>query len=168
MIFMYKEENAEVANPARVNGWTRSSMRRMSQGVLLLDDMPANGAQIADAAAMPGAGVAHQGGTREEKEDEATTQSKAPPQSSQARSGSGDLDLSRSFLQLLNLLVLGVVVCAYPLLILSVYRQASTTDWTRFVFVCFVHPVVKEFLVTLQRRLSSKRYRDLQKSRKMA
>ena len=40
---------------------------------------------------------------------------------------------------------------ADPIIVLPLYRSPSTTDWTRFVIVCGVHPIVKELVLTVQR-----------------
>ena len=38
-----------------------------------------------------------------------------------------------------------------PLIILPIYRSSITTDWTRLVITCFVHPLVQELALSFQR-----------------
>ena len=36
-------------------------------------------------------------------------------------------------------------------MILPIYRSPTTTDWTRLFIACVVHPIVQEFVMTVQR-----------------
>ena len=38
-----------------------------------------------------------------------------------------------------------------PIVILPIYRSPTTTDWTRLFIACVVHPIVQEFVMTVQR-----------------
>ena len=38
-----------------------------------------------------------------------------------------------------------------PTVILPIYRSPTTTDWTRIVLSCIVHPLLQEFVMTVQR-----------------
>ena len=48
----------------------------------------------------------------------------------------------------------------YPTLVLPIYRAPSTTDWLRILFVCPIHPIMHEVVMTTNR--ITKRFSDEQ------
>ena len=57
-----------------------------------------------------------------------------------------------------NTLALSFILVGYPVAIMPIYRAKTTTDGHRLVFVCFLHPIVHELTMTVQRSQSGKSY----------
>ena len=41
-----------------------------------------------------------------------------------------------------NMLLLVLIILCYPIIVLPFYRANGTSDWWRFFYVCFIHPIV--------------------------
>lgn len=48
-----------------------------------------------------------------------------------------------------------VVAVIYPLFLLPYYRASATTDWTRLILVCGMHPVAQELIMLSIRYVTS-------------
>ena len=57
-----------------------------------------------------------------------------------------------------NTVALSFILIGYPLAIMPIYRAKNTTDGQRLVLVCFLHPIVHELTMTIQRSQSGKSY----------
>ena len=62
-------------------------------------------------------------------------------------------------INLANTASLATIMFVYPTVVLPYFRAETTTDWERFIIVCFLHPLVQEFIMTGQRQLKSQKHR---------
>ena len=59
-----------------------------------------------------------------------------------------------------NTIFLILVLAGYPTFCIPYFKQKTTTDITRLIIICFIHPIVHESVVMLQRISAMKKHTD--------
>ena len=57
-----------------------------------------------------------------------------------------------------NVVLVCLIVVLYPIIVMPIYRSSSVTDGIRIIFVCFIHPLLHEAAMTIQRANAGKAF----------